>query len=625
MKLLNLGILAHVDAGKTTLTERLLFVAGVIPEFGSVDKGTTQTDTLALERQRGITIKTAVASFSYENTTINLIDTPGHPDFIAEVERALTVLDGAVLVLSAVEGVQPQTRVIMRALQRLAVPTLLFINKIDRLGADVGRTVGAITSRLSSEVVLMGVVEAQGSPAARFNAFEDAQSPRDVLVARDQLAPGVATGSVHPIYAGSALTGVGAAALLAGVTALLPAAPDDVDVPTSGQVFKVERSPTGEKIAYVRVFGGEIKLRQRLPSGGRVLRAVTMIEAFEGGRPVRQPSVRAGQIGRLFGLGDVRVGDIFGEPRRGGASFHFAPPTLEAAVWPVEHSDGVALRVALAQLAEQDPLINVRLDAAGAQVVSLYGEVQKEVLAATLATDFGILVTFETTTAICVERPRRTGSAASLLRDPLNPYSATVALRIKPSPPGSGIAFRVDFDSRLVPLYIYKTHEEFADAIARLVTETLDEGLDGWPVTDCEVTMTDCDYYVGDGKVPLGTEKTTAAHFRKLVPLVLRTALRKASTVVCEPYVLAMAEVPIGSLSRVLGLAAQLGGVVTSVTTVDAELARVRVRLSAARAQRLQRELPEVTGGEGFIETELAGYEPVHGKPPGHTRSDVGR
>src|SRR3954449_1381754 len=137
--MLNIGIVAHVDAGKTSLTERLLFTAGVIDRMGSVDAGNTQTDSLALERQRGITIKSAVASFAIDDLTVNLIDTPGHPDFIAEVERVLSVLDGAVLVVSAVEGVQAQTRVLMRALQRLAVPTLIFVNKTDRRGADPAR------------------------------------------------------------------------------------------------------------------------------------------------------------------------------------------------------------------------------------------------------------------------------------------------------------------------------------------------------------------------------------------------------------------------------------------------------------------------------------------------------
>jgi ribosomal protection tetracycline resistance protein len=168
---LNLGILAHVDAGKTTLTERLLYSAGIIDMVGSVDAGTTQTDTLALERQRGITIKSAVVSFTIGGVTVNLIDTPGHPDFIAEVERILSLLDGAVLVISAVEGVQPQTRILMRALRRLRIPTLLFVNKIDRRGADPGRVVEAIRARLGSEIVPMGTTSDPGTRAARSTPY----------------------------------------------------------------------------------------------------------------------------------------------------------------------------------------------------------------------------------------------------------------------------------------------------------------------------------------------------------------------------------------------------------------------------------------------------------------------
>ncbi len=162
MRTLNLGILAHVDAGKTTLTERLLFAAGAIKDVGSVDAGTTQTDSLELERERGITIRSAVASFFVGDLAVNLVDTPGHPDFIAEVERVLSVLDGAVLVVSAVEGVQPQTPLLFRALRRLGVPTLVFVNKIDRAGADPDRVVGVMTRRLSPGVIPMGTARDAG-------------------------------------------------------------------------------------------------------------------------------------------------------------------------------------------------------------------------------------------------------------------------------------------------------------------------------------------------------------------------------------------------------------------------------------------------------------------------------
>src|ERR1700730_7971193 len=168
MRTLNLGILAHVDAGKTTLTERLLYAADVIDEPGSVDAGTTQTDSLALERQRGITIKSAVVSFTVDGTSVNLIDTPGHPDFVAEVERALSVLDGVVLVVSAVEGVQPQTRILWRALQRLRVPTLFFVNKIDRRGAGYQRLLEDIAARLTPAIVPMGTVTSLGTSEAAF-------------------------------------------------------------------------------------------------------------------------------------------------------------------------------------------------------------------------------------------------------------------------------------------------------------------------------------------------------------------------------------------------------------------------------------------------------------------------
>src|SRR6185295_13155573 len=171
MRTLNLGIVAHVDAGKTTLTERLLYAAGVIDEIGSVDDGSTQTDTLALERERGITIKAAVVSFVIDDVTINLIDTPGHPDFIAEVERVLNVLDGVVLVISAVEGVQAQTRVLMRTLQRLRIPTLIFVNKLDRGGADVERVLRDLATKLTPAIIPMGSVRHVGTRRPSVEGF----------------------------------------------------------------------------------------------------------------------------------------------------------------------------------------------------------------------------------------------------------------------------------------------------------------------------------------------------------------------------------------------------------------------------------------------------------------------
>ncbi|MGH3680259.1 MAG: GTP-binding protein, partial [Natronosporangium sp.] len=293
MATLNLGILAHVDAGKTTLTERLLYAAGVIDEIGSVDDGTTQTDSLALEQQRGITIRSAVVSFAIDHLAVNLIDTPGHPDFIAEVERVLTVLDGAVLVISAVEGVQAQTRVLMRTLQRLRIPTLLFVNKIDRGGAGYARVLRGISERLTPAVVPMGTVAQAGQSGARFQpygpadrdftarlldtlaeldeallaAYVDDEASVSYHRLRSQLAAQTGQARVHPVFFGSAITGAGVDALTAGIRDLLPRAGGDAGGPVSGAVFNMERGLAGEKIAYVRLFSGTVRVRDRVRVG----------------------------------------------------------------------------------------------------------------------------------------------------------------------------------------------------------------------------------------------------------------------------------------------------------------------------------------------------------------------
>ena len=640
---LNLGILAHVDAGKTTLTERLLYAAGVIGEIGSVDAGTTQTDSLALERQRGITIKSAVVSFAVGGVTINLIDTPGHPDFIAEVERVLSVLDGAVLVISAVEGVQPQTRVLMRALRRLRIPALLFVNKIDRAGAGEERVLRAIAARLSPAVVPMGSASGLGTRAAGFTPWAEADAGARVRLAellaerdegilaayiddelgvpytrlRQELAAQTRRALVHPVFLGSAATGAGVPELMAGLAELLPAGTGDADGPVSGRVFKIERGAGGEKLAYV-LFSGTIRTRDRLrfsasPESSSHGGKVTAIGVFERGAATPRAAVSAGQIARLRGLDEIQIGDEIGEPSPRAIPSQFAPPTLESVIAARRPADRAALHVALVQLAEQDPLINVR-QSTGELAVSLYGEVQKEVIQATLADDFGIEVTFRETTTICIERPVGSGHAAELLGAPGNPFPATLGLRVDPAPPGSGVAFRLDVDVRSVPMYVYKTVGNFAAMMTQYVTIALREGPFGWRVTDCTVTMTECGYI---------SPSTTAAHFRKLTSLVLTAALDQAGTVVCEPMTQVSLEIPAETTGSVLVAVARLGGS-AGAPVLPADLAVVRTLLPAARAQDLQRQLPGLTSGEGVAETSFGGYRPL-AAPAEQAQSKGGR
>jgi ribosomal protection tetracycline resistance protein len=602
MRTLNLGILAHVDAGKTTLTERLLFAAGVIDELGSVDDGSTQTDSLALERRRGITIKNAVVSFVVGGVTVNLIDTPGHPDFIAEVERVLNVLDGAVLVVSAVEGVQPQTRILMRTLQRLRIPAVLFANKIDRPGATYDELLIAIADRLDPSVVAMGTVHDLGTRAAGFVPFDDEDHVAHALT------------DARPVFFGSALTGAGVDELMRGVTEIVPTQEADPVGPVSGRVFKIDRGPSGEKVAYVRMFSGSVRVRDRIGTGGRAEDKATAIRVFERGSAVSRPSVRGGEIAKVWGLRSAKIGDDIGEPRA-ATEPHFDPPTLETVVVPVRSQDGGALHAALVQLTEQDPLIDLRRDRVGGELsVSLYGEIQKEVLQATLAEDYRIEVAFRESRTICIERPTGAGAAVETIGKE-NPFLATVGLRIEPAAAGSGVAFELDVPLETIPLYVYGSVDEFGTAMHRYVRGSLREGPHGWEVTDCRVTMTRSGYQ---------SPGTGARDVRHVTSIVLMRALRDAGTTVCEPIHRFELEIPVDALGAVSRVLARLHAD-TREHAVHAGSCIVEGDIPAANVHELRVRLPGLTSGEGVLTSFFDHYRPVRGAVPRRTAMDPHR
>jgi ribosomal protection tetracycline resistance protein len=626
---LNLGILAHVDAGKTSLTERLLYTAGVIGEIGSVDAGSTTTDTLALERQRGITIKSAVVSFAIAGTTVNLIDTPGHPDFIAEVERVLGVLDGAVLVVSAVEGVQAQTRVLMRTLRRLRIPTLVFVNKLDRRGADPARVLGELGTRLGVDAVAADADRGQlldlltrhdDDLLARYVADETSVTP-DVL--RAALVAQTRQALIHPVYFGSAITGDGIDGLSRGIAGFLPPATGDPAGRVSGAVFKVDRGSAGERIAYLRMFSGTLHTRDRVPLrhpgiSDPVEEKITGIEVFESGNLVPGPSVAAGRIAVVRGLTGVRIGDAIGVAPERGDVHHFAPPTLETVVVPARDSERGALHVALAQLAEQDPLIDLRQDdLRGELSVSLYGEVQKEVIEATLADDFGLAVSFRETTTIHIERPAGTGEAVEFIATAPNPFLATVGLRVEPGPVGSGVEYRLGVELGGLPFSFHRAIEE-------TVRETLAAGLHGWRVTDCVVTLTRSGYWARQSHSHGTFDKTmssTSGDFRNLTPLVLMTALARAGTTVYEPMHRFRAELPADTVGPLLPVLTRLRAV-PRAPRIEATAAVLEGEIPAAEVHGLEQRLPGLTRGEGVLESSFATWRPVTGPVPSRARSD---
>ncbi len=630
MPTLNLGILAHVDAGKTSLTERLLFAHGAVAALGSVDAGSTTTDSGELERERGITIRSAVASFRLGDLRVNLIDTPGHPDFIAEVERALAVLDGAVLVLSAVEGVQAQTRVLMRSLRRLRIPTLVFVNKIDRMGARGDTLLAEIRAELGVAAVAMNAVRDAGGPDARtvpqaweqaaadvladhdddlLTALVDGREP-DRATVRDQLVAQTGAGLVHPLFFGSATTGAGTGALATGIATLLRPRPVTATT-THGLVFAVDRGPGGEKVAYLRLFSGTVRERERLvlyrpgPEGTtcEIRGRVTGLDVL--GDPAAG-LLTAGAIARVHGLRGVRVGDRLGPATEREPGPQFSPPSLESLVRPRDPAQQVRLHAALTTLADEDPLIRTRALPGGGTSVLLYGAVQREVLADRLAREFALAAEFGEIRPVYFERVTGTGECVVAF-DPrrANDFWATVGLRVEPGPPGSGLRYRREVQPGAVPQAFHRATEE---AVRRAV----EQGLYGWEVVDCTVTVIRTGY-----KSPT----STAADFRGLAPVVLMRALRAAGTRVCEPCQAFEAEVPAGVLSAVLGRLAVLGADVTG--SAERGAAWVVTGLLPARLMHeFTAALPGLTHGQGALWSRPGPDRPLRGSAPRRPRTD---
>jgi ribosomal protection tetracycline resistance protein len=619
-----LGVVAHVDAGKTSLTERLLYDAGAVASLGSVDAGTTQTDASDLERRRGITIRASVATLALGDVAVTIVDTPGHPDFVAEVERSLAILDAAVLVVSAVEGVQPQTVVLWRALRRLGVPTLVLVNKVDRSGADLDRAVSQVRRRLTPEVVVLsrvrgigrGDVEVEAVPGTDPRLVEAAASVDDDVLARwvdgatitseevaAALRAGVRRGALTPVLAGSAITGAGIDQVRDAITDLLAPAPAS-DGPGAGTVFAIDRDERGRR-AWVRWWSGELRLRERVAPDGKRPAPVTEIAVSRPGGLERSRVVRAGEVAAVRGL-DVRIGDALGTAA-GRRTYRFPPPTLETVVEPCAATQRIAMFRGLVELAEEDPLIDLRVDEEeGEAVVRLHGEVQKEVLAALLDARYGVPVRFSETSVVCIERVVGTGEALDEIEVDANPYLATIGLRVEPGAPGSGVAFSPGVErGNLPPAFIAATEDG--------VRAALRHGLAGWEVTDCLVTMTRSGYCPRQSHAHEAFNKamsSVASDFRSLAPVVLAAALERAGTQVCRPIDRFEIDLPEDTLGVVLSLVGQLGGKTTG-TLPKGGFTVLTGHLPSAAVPELAQRLPDLTGGEAVLAAELDHYAPV--------------
>lgn len=634
---INLGILAHVDAGKTSLTERLLFDTGAIDTLGSVEAGTTATDTGTVERQRGITVRSAVVSFTHNDIHVNVIDTPGHSDFVAEVDRALAVVDAVVLVVSAVEGVQSHTRALMRVLRTLRMPTLIFINKIDRHGARVLEVLTGIRQQLSPHVLPMTTVTDSDSRGLRVvsETLEDKRfrelatellaNVDDAVLARavDGPAPSptelsamlqvrTVDAGIYPLYVGSARTGVGIAALLDGITELLSPCKGSSAIHRApataprGRVFALEHTSSGTKIAYLRLFEGTVAVRQRVSferhthdgSTDRHRGRITSLSVI-GSTEVNPRCLRPGDIGTITGLPLLQVGDILSgtdDLAKAARQGHFATPTLRTVVRP-RNCSSARLHMALQRITEQDPLLHARLESDGTSSVLLYGEIQKEIVATTLAREFGIDAEFQAAQPICVERVVGSGEAVEAMghrsQSPSG-FWATVGVRVESSSAGSGVAFRRETRLGALPRAFHRAIEDSVRARLRC-------GPNGMQVTDCLVTLTAAGFA---GPV------TTAGDFRGLTPIVVDRALTVAGTQLLEPYHRFEIDFPAHAFAAVATYLANAGAEIEDMATAE-NTRNIRGTIPVRLACPVQLRLADLTHGECAWWSVPAGYRPV--------------
>ncbi len=425
---------------------------------------------------------------------------------------------------------------------------------------------------------------------------------------RRRLRRCVRTGAVTPVVCGSATTGAGVAGLRGLVVDVLPRAPQRAG-PVAGTVFAVDRDDRGRR-AWVRLWSGELRVRDRVALGGARPVPVTELAVSTPDGTVPATSARAGEIAVMRGP-SARIGDTVGQPPR-RREHRFAPPTLQALVEPEDPTRRTALYAGLTELADEDPLIDLHVDEVdGEAAVRLHGEVQKEVLAALLEERYGVRARFLETSVVCLERVAARGAAVDRIGVGGNPYLAGIGLRVERAAVGHGVEFSPGVErGNLPPAFVAATEEGVRGALG--------QGLHGWPVTDCVVTMTESGYCPRQSKPHQKFDKSissVAADFRLLAPVVLMAALTQAGTTVCRPvdrFELELPEESYGVVAALLGR----HGAVTLETSGDVGYRRVVGHVSAAAVADLAARLPDLTSGEGSLLTEHDHHAPVSDRTP---------
>ena len=611
MKIINIGILAHVDAGKTTLTESLLYTSGAILELGSVDKGTTRTDTMFLERQRGITIQAAVTSFNWNDYKINIVDTPGHTDFITEVYRSLSVLDGAILVISAKDGVQAQTRILFHALQKMNIPTIIFINKIDQYGINLNNIYQNIKEKLSNDIIVMQNVTL--TPEISIKNIIDLDEWDPVISKNDKLLKKyiagekltiqeltqeeyrcVKKGSLFPIYHGSAKNNIGTQQLIEAISNLFCPEMNKNYSELCGRVFKIEYTDHKQRLVYLRLYSGTLHLRDTIVLSEKKKVKLTEIYIPSNGEMIQTEIVCSGDI-FIIPNNTLRLNDIIGNEKILPCNvWNDKPvPMLRTRIEPIKIEEREKLLDALTEIADTDPLLRYCVDTITHEIViSFLGTVQLEVICSLLIEKYHINIRIEDPTVIYLEKPLQKADYTIHIEVPPNPFWASIGLSITPLPIGSGI----QYESKVSLGYL---NQSFQNAVREGINYGLEQGLYGWEVTDCKICFEYGVYY---------SPVSTPSDFRFLAPIVLEQTLKKAGTQLLEPYLSFILFTPQGYLSRAYNDAQKHCAIIETSQSKNDEIiftGHIPVRC----INEYRNTLTLYTNGQAVFFTELKDYQ----------------
>lgn len=584
-----IGILAHVDAGKTTLSERLLFEAKALRTLGRVDEATSHLDTAPLEIRRGITIFSGQAPFAWAGQEFTLLDTPGHVDFAAEMERTLSVLDGAVLVVSGVDGVQGHTEVIWQLLEAYHVPTFLFISKMDRPEADLARCVGEIRQLFSSAAI---PYDASSEAFWEEIALLDEGLMEAYLAGEEglekQVAALVGQRRFFPILSGSALTGEGVPALLNALADLLPTDYESKEAePFAARVFQLRHDQRGGRLTFCKVLAGSLAVKAEVNG-----QKVDELRLYDGARYTQVQQVVAGQLCAMTGVEGLLPGDGLGAAP--SAPQKQLAPVLEAAALYGEQ-DPQRVLLAFRTLEAEDPALQVEWsEESRALQVHVMGKVQLEILAELLRERFGLQVTFGQP-AICYRETLMEPVTGIGHFEPLRHY-AEVWLRLEPGPRGSGI----QFDSAC-PTDVLE--QSFQNLVRTHVLEKAHKGvLTGSPLADVKVVLL-------TGRAHL--KHTEGGDFRQATYRAIRQGLASGESMLLEPWFDFTITVPREHIGRVMAdVQARFG----TFTAPEERGGRLLVCGSGPASAFLEygAELAAATGGRGSFSPRFAGYAPCH-------------